>query len=81
MGKYEEDLIYNNNSFSAFIRCWFHFNDALYGITCSLAQLNNFKSYLVTRMPTITFNMEHSQELITFLDVVVTKTESVKTKV
>ena len=82
MGKFEEDFVYNNNPFSTLIRCWFRFIDDVFCIfTGSSDELQEFKSYINSRMPTIKFTLEQSQESISFLDVVVKKTDQLETRV
>ena len=83
MGKFEEDFVYNNNPFSTLLRCWYRFIDDVFCIfTGSFEQLQEFKVYISSRMPTIKFTLEHSQQSISFLDVMVTKkSEQLDTKV
>ena len=79
MGKFEEDFVYNNNPFSTLIRCWFRFIDDVFCIfTGTSDQLQEFKSYINSRMQAIKFTLEHSLESISFLDVVVKKSDQIK---
>ena len=83
MGKFEEDFIYQNNPFIAFLKCWFRFIDDIFFIfSGSHSQLEEFKTHINSRLPSIKFSLEYSRESVSFLDVLVTKTNlELKTQV
>ena len=70
MGKFEADFVYSNNPYSMYIKCWYRFIDDIYFIfTGSGEQLEKFKLYINSRMPSISFTLEQSRESVPFLDV------------
>ena len=82
MGKFEQDFVYYNNPFSSFLRCWFRFIDDVFCIfSGSQEQLLEFQSYINSRLPTIKFTLEQSQQSIPFLDVTVNKSDYLETRV
>ncbi len=82
MGKFEEDFVYNNNPFLPFLVCWFRYIDDIFFIFLGTsAQLEDFNVYINSRMPSIKFSLEFSQDGISFLDVNVVKNEHLNTSV
>ncbi len=73
--------MYNNNPFSSLLRCWFRFIDGGFCIFTGSQQLDNFKLYINTRMPSIKFSLVHSQHSISFFDVPVNKLDQLETRV
>lgn len=74
MGRCEEKFVYNNDPFSHLLKCWYCYIDEIFFIfSGKVTQLEDFKDYVNTRMPFITFSLEFSNELITFLDDMVDK--------
>lgn len=73
MGKFEEDFVYNN-PFSPFLKCWYRYIDDIFFIfSGTVAQLDDFKMYIDSRMLTIKFTIEFSSDSVSFLDVNVRK--------
>lgn len=67
MEKFEEDHVYNNNSFSALVKCWFRYIDDLFFVfTETSEELELFTTYLDSRVPTISFTLEASRETVAF---------------
>ena len=82
MGKFEEDFVYHNNPFLIFLKCWFRYIDDIFFIfNGSLTQLEEFKLYINSRMTSIKFSLEYSQETVSFLDVCVNKSDHLTTSV
>ena len=70
MGKFKFDLIYNNNLFKESIRYWSRYIDDCFMIWRGTEmQLDEFLSYINSRIPSISFTMEKDRTSIHFLDV------------
>ena len=77
MGKFEEDHVYNNNPYSAYIKGYARYiDDVWFVFSANFEMLQEFMSYINTRLPSIKFTLESSLETVNFLDVSVRKTST-----
>ena len=82
MGKFEEDHVYSNNPYKSYIRGWCRFiDDVFFLFSGPVELLNEFLLYINSRLPSIKFTLEASQESVSFLDVLVKKNQGVQTTV
>ena len=74
MGKFEEDYVYKDNPYGTYIKCWYRFIDDIFFVFDGNSEmLNGFLLYMNSRLPSIKFTLEASQQTVPFLDVSVTK--------
>lgn len=64
MRKFEVDHVYNNNPYLSLV-CWYRYIDDLFVVfTGTPEELEAFKGYVNSRLPTITFKVEASREFL-----------------
>ena len=82
MGKFEEDFVYKNNPYNIYIKGWCRFIDDIFFVYGGTKEsLDEFLVYINSRLPSIKFTLEASQETVSFLDVCIKKNRGIQTTV